>query len=119
MESTRRSVHLDDGSNVFVRSLLRSEMAALQAHGFYLMSYRPPLEDPEMAEKGIVAAVSTQFAESVQETWTNRDMRRVFLGIIRETYGDLGEEKNLPTSGPGDQTKTASSTANTAETATS
>ena len=46
------------------------------------------------------------FDESALDEMPNQDQNTIFSALIFETWGDPGEEKNLPKSGQNDQTGT-------------
>lgn len=97
-----------DGSRHEVRGLTRSEIKDLSAGGYAISRWGLDLAglgtDPLAADL-FDAVVRLGCVKPVNvEDLTPSAERALMLGIIKETYGDEDEEKNLSGSGNGTQT---------------
>jgi len=91
-----------------VRGLTRKEIRDLKQFGFYHSFYSPPIHDPDKVDEGFELALSmcVEDPDDLMGGISNSRYLDLFrLGVMRETYGSEEEEKNLPTSGNGSQTK--------------
>jgi hypothetical protein len=84
-----------------VRPLTRKEIRGGREHGMGHISFDLT---PANYDAALDYTLALLFAEDVLDPLSNQDINNLFLGVIKETWGDPGEEKNLSTSGPGDQT---------------
>ena len=88
-----------------VRGLTRKEVRGLKEYGFYNSFYVPPLQDPDKVDEG-VEVVLGMCVEDLPDDLPNKHYIELFQkGVMVETYGSREEEKNLPMSGNGSQTK--------------
>lgn len=120
-----REVKIDGlAKPVKVRSIRRSEqVGGLDQYGYHLLFYSPPMRDDgepdrEKAEAGIekalAAVLDPDTVKAVDDAGGASALRRVWFEIIKETYGDKAEEKNLPTAGSSTPTPSGSPTADPA-----
>jgi hypothetical protein len=111
---------------VKIRSIRRSEqVGGLDQYGYHLLFYSPSSGvlgeeiDREKAEKGmdlvLAAVLGPQVVQEVDEAGGSAALRKVWLEIIRETYGSKDEEKNSLPAGNSIPTPSGSPTANPAE----
>lgn len=117
-----REVKIDGlDSPVRIRSIRKSEQAAgLDQHGYHLLFYSPPMlpdgnPDRARTEAGIdlvlAAVLGPETIKSIDEAGGAAALRRVWYEIIKETYGDKGEEKNSSPAGNGKPTPSGPPTA--------
>jgi hypothetical protein len=101
-----------NGGKCQVRGLNRMELDELEKKGYPISRWQVDLGGlgrdakanemfDEVLNKGCVASTSIDFDALIPV-----EERKLFLGIIAETYGDEDEEKNLSPSGRPDQTNT-------------
>jgi len=100
-----RNVH-----GVEVRALTRREVKALKEYGFNHSYYEAPKDlSAEKADecflKVLEYGVINPDELEVLEDEPLHKIRQVYFGIVAETYGAPGEEKNLQESGNGSQTE--------------
>lgn len=100
-----------------VRGLTRKEIAEFKEFGFYSSMYSPPLRsvpgvgfqiDAKKADEGVQKVLErcVKDYDQIPEDLGNADYLDLFRkGIMPETYGSDGEEKNSEASGPGPQTQ--------------
>lgn len=111
---------------VKVRSIKRNEqVGGLDEYGYHLLFYSPPTKpdgtiDREKTEKGmdmvIDALIGPETAKAIDDTdGGSKALHRVWLEIIKETYGDKDEEKNSSPAGNGTPTPSGLPTAKAAE----
>jgi len=103
-----REIQLSDGRKITVRAMTRKELRDGKQLGFGSMQYLP---DIKLFDQACDYALGKQFAEEDLDGFENQDLLKLYNGVLKETYGDAGEEKNSPTSGPIAQTKSESSAA--------
>lgn len=107
-----------------VRSLRRKEMREhnLAQYGITPSMFTPVMKedgktvDVELHERGQEKVIDLVLddqggVDAVDQAGGNAGLRDVWIAIVKETYGAVGEEKNLPTSGGGAQTGSASTIA--------
>ena len=88
---------------VEVRALTRQEIRAGKAMG---LRYFGPGELKETFEDARDHCLTCLLGERLMDEHSNADCNRLFMALIAETWGDPGEEKNSPSSGPSDRTET-------------
>ena len=100
-----------DGATASVRGITRHEIKAMQAEGYPISRWGVTLEvggDSEKAEAMFDRILELGINDGPPldlEALTPADERRLYVAIIKETYGAEDEEKNLPPSGDGTQTE--------------
>lgn len=109
---------------VKIRSIRRSEQAGgLDQYGYHLLFYSPPMNgdgspERENTEKGIdlvlAAVLDAETVEAVDAAGGAAALRRVWFEIVKETYGNRDEEKNLWPAGNSTPTPSGSPTASPA-----
>ena len=96
-------------NGVKVRGLTRAEIRGFKKYGFYFSYYSPPVLNMDLVDEGIETVMELCVLDSaalkVLEEQPHKKTMEVFGGIVKETYGAVDEEKNLPTSGNGSQTE--------------
>lgn len=102
-----REIEIDGGRHK-VRGLTRAEINTLAADGLPISRWGLDLNglgsDPKAAEL-FDAVIKLGCVKTVKlDDLTPAAERALMLGIIKETYGDEDEEKNLSRSGNGTQT---------------
>lgn len=106
---------------VNVRGLTRKELGAMNAKGFPIDRWGVhviPGGSDEKAEQMFdeILRLGTGNGPAIDlEQLTPNDERKLYIGIMKETFGAEDEEKNLPRSGNGSQTQSGLNTANDAQ----
>lgn len=86
-----REVKMSDGTMRKVVPLTRKQIRKLAHLGVGCAGFTVDRDNFDEAFDGVLA---TQFDDAVLADLPMPDVRELFLGIIAETYGDPGEEKN-------------------------
>ena len=107
-----RKQELSNGKTWDVRALTGSEIRAGKEFGLKYLGIRIEEENFDAA---LDYCLGCQFNLPSLNDLSAPDLRALFRAVITETWGDPGEEKNSPTSGPGAQTPKEALTAATAD----
>ncbi len=99
-----REVH-----GVEIRALTRKQIKELKPNGFMMSYYTGEAATPELLDEGYEkvikwGVVNMDAYEALEEEPLQKSSQ-VFFGIVAETYGARGEEKNLQKPGNGIQTE--------------
>lgn len=91
------------GKVMSVRGLKRKEIKVLKKKGFYLNNLK--IEQIDDALDLVFGMLFSKKDIELIEDSTYAVGNRVWMAILKETFGAEDEEKNLPKSGTGSQTK--------------
>jgi len=97
---TMRKIELSTGS-MDVRSLTRKEIKGGKDFGMGYIAPGITLENYDDYRDYVIGCL---VGDEARDTMPNRDQNDLLSAVLKETWGDPGEEKNLSTSGPNDQT---------------
>ena len=110
-----REVDMSNGTVVSVRGLMIGEINDLARQGLPITRWGidfDPRADPAAADELFNTLLPLAIDGEVNaDELTPMDEQRIFMALIRETYGSRDEEKNWLRSGNGSQTESESSTA--------
>jgi hypothetical protein len=117
-----REVNIDGlDKPVKIRSIRRSEqVGGLDQYGYHLLFYSPPMgpdkltdraKTEEGIEKVLAAVIDAATIQAVDDAGGASALREVWFAIVKETYGDKAEEKNLFPAGSSTPTPSGSPTA--------
>jgi len=95
-----RKIELSTGS-MDVRSLTRKEIKGGKDFGMGYIAPGITLENYDDYRDYVIGCL---VGDEARDTMPNRDQNDLLSAVLKETWGDPGEEKNLSTSGPNDQT---------------
>jgi hypothetical protein len=98
-----RTIELSTGP-MEVRPLTRKEIREGKDLGMGYIAPGITLENYDDYRDYVIGCLA---GDEKLETMPNRDQNDLLDAALRETWGDPGEEKNLSTSGPSDQTDVA------------
>ena len=91
------------GKSISVRSLTRKEVKALKKKGFDIGNLQRDQVD-DLLDAVFPMLLSKEEIKLIEDS-PYKDCTLVWTAIVKETYGSKDEEKNLPKSGAGSQTK--------------
>lgn len=86
-----------NGVEFEIRPLKRKEVKEMRKKGMPLTTLSPDLA--EQAMESVFEMVFTPEQIEIIDELDNPDSLKLWNGILKETYGDKGEEKNLKRSG--------------------
>jgi len=87
-----------------ISPLTRSKIKKMDNYN-YLGPANLTVESVDEAVDEMLEAILSADDLSFIDNCSLKDMKKIWDECIKENYGDRGEEKNLPTTSPGGQTK--------------
>ena len=91
-----REIEVENGVKIVVRGLTRKEVKKLKKDGFDLME---PSTDRASAEKQVDTVIAMAVPKEqikLLDDMEFRFYRHTYQSIMKETFGSVEEEKNLP-----------------------
>jgi len=91
------------GKVLSIRGLKRKEIKSLRKKGFEISALKIAQVD-DLLDDVFPMIFNEQDVELIENS-TYKEGTKIWTAILKETYGNKDEEKNLPTSGDGSQTE--------------
>jgi len=89
-----------------IRALTRGEIKLLKDHGYTYVNCPVTIETANETQEKCLEKVLSDDDLAFLDTCSNVDVTKVWMEILKETYGAPDEEKNLQSTSDGTQTKT-------------